>query len=113
MSVGVALSNVVCCSVWQCVAVCGSVWQCVAACGSVWLCVAVCCSVLQCVAMCSSVLHCVALCCIIKCCVLVKMKRSVDGLRHMYMSHVIYSTIFALLCQLRLHDQMLCACVVW
>jgi len=30
------VASLICCSVWQCVAVRGSVWQCVAMCGSVW-----------------------------------------------------------------------------
>jgi hypothetical protein len=83
-----------CCSVWQCVAVCCSVLQCVLQCvyhlnarnrhrvtyalnqpsnGSVMLHVAVFCSVLQCVAACCSVLQCVAECrsvlrCVVVCC---------------------------------------------
>ena len=46
------LPEIVCCSVWQCVAVCCSALQCVVVCRSVSQCVVVCCSVWQCVAAC-------------------------------------------------------------
>jgi len=68
-------TDVVWCSMLQCVAVCCSVLQCVAWCcnalqyqdiedlvARLTQCVAACCSVLQCVAVCCSVLQCVAVC---------------------------------------------------